>query len=85
MAVLTNAQFTTYKRALRRDKAVRAEINAAALDKAQWMAALQALEDGYESRQAAIKAEVDTAAGTTLSNPLAKALEDVWMAERSTR
>ncbi len=83
MPVLTNAEFTAYKHALRDDAAAKAEMRALAPSKAAWKATLQALEDGYESRRAAIKVEMDTAMGTTLTNGLAKKLEKVWMLQKA--
>lgn len=79
---LTNADFTAYKHALRGDVTAKAEMRAAALSKAQWKAALQAIDDWYESERAAVKAAIDTAAGVTLSNPLAKKLGRVWMQQK---
>ena len=83
MAALTNADFTAYKRALRVDPDAKAEMRSLAPSKSAWKAALQALEDGYNSRRAAIKAEMDTAIGATMTNTLAKKLEKVWMAQKS--
>ena len=83
MVALTNDDFTAYKHALRKDPAAKAEMVALAPSKADWKATLQALEDGYETRRAAIKAEMDTALGSTLTNALAKKLEKVWMANKT--
>ena len=83
MSVLTNADFTTYKRALRNDADAKEEMVDLSPSKADWKATLQALEDGYESRRAAIKAEMDAAMGATISNVLAKKLEKVWMINKS--
>ncbi len=83
MAVLTNEDFTAYKRALRNDPAARAEMRALAASKPDWKAALQALEDGYSSRRLTLKGEMETASGLTLTNALAKALEDVWMKNKA--
>lgn len=83
MAVLTNADFTAYKHALRNDKVAATEIRDLELSKATLKATFQALEDGYVSRNAAIKAEVDAAAGVTLTNSVAKTIEDLWGARRA--
>ncbi len=83
MAVLTNVEFTLFKRRMRElaiaNPTLRADLQAAQLSKANWKAAFQAVEDGYNSRRAAIGAEVDTAAGQTLTNTIKKAMEDTWM------
>ena len=79
MAVLTDDDFTAYKRGLRNDPAAKAEMRSLSPSKGDWKATLQALEDGYETRRAAIKAEMDTAMGATLTNALSKKLEKVWM------
>lgn len=83
MAALTDADFTAYKRALRADPTAKAEMRTLAPSKASWKAALQALEDGYTSRRAAIKGEMDTAIGTVMSNALALKLEKVWMRNKA--
>ena len=83
MAVLTNEDFTAYKHAIRRDPDALAEMKALSPSKTAWKAALQALEDGYNSRRLAIKSEMEAASGLTLSNALAKVLEDVWMARKA--
>jgi hypothetical protein len=79
MAALTGADFTRYKKQLRADPVALAEMKTAGLSKAQWMAALQAIEDRWTNDQPNYKAAVDTAAGKTLSNTMAKKLAKVWM------
>jgi len=84
MAVLTDVEFTRFKRYIRRDKTARDTLAAENLAKADWQAAFQALEDGYNSRRVAIKLEIDVAAGKTISNNSAKVLEDAWMDWKAT-
>jgi hypothetical protein len=79
MAVLVPADFKAYAFALRSDSDARAEIVAAGLSKSQLQAAMQAIEDEWEDNEAALKTAVDTAAGVTLTNLLAKKLGKVWM------
>ncbi len=83
MAILTNDDFTEYKRALRRDPDAKSEMRALSPSKTAWKAALQALEDGYTSRRVAIKGEMDTALGEPMTNAMAKKLEKVWMQQRA--
>ncbi len=85
MTALTPEDFTAYKRMLRNDPEAKALMRALspALTKTAWMAALQALEDGYSSRRAAIKGEMDTAMGRAMSNALALKLEKAWMQNRA--
>ncbi len=83
MAILTNEDFTAYKRALRNDAEAKVEMRALAPSKAEWKAALQALEDGFNSRRPAIKAEMDAAVGTTMTVALAVKLEKVWMQHKA--
>ncbi len=83
MAVLTNEDFTAYKRALRNDPDAKVEMRALTPSKQAWMASLQALEDGYNTRRAAIKGEMDTAIGSTMTNALAMKLEKVWMQQKA--
>lgn len=83
MATLTNADFTAYKRALYRNPAWRQEVHDADLSKQSWKDTFQALEDGYTTRRVDIKGEMDTASGITLTNALAKAMEDVWMKNKA--
>lgn len=82
MAVLTNDDFTAHRRFLRGDAAARVEMQTAGLSKSQWKAALQAIEDTFESNRATMKSNMDTAAGVTLSNALAKKLGRVWMQQK---
>lgn len=81
MAVLTDADFTKMKHLLRNDATAKAEMSAAALSKQSWKDTLQALEDWWEAtaQQTALKSDMDTAAGVTLSNSLTKKLGKVWM------
>ncbi len=83
MAALTSEDFTAYKRVLRNDPAAKAEMRALTPSKQAWMAALQALEDGYASRRGALKGEMDTAIGVTMTNALALKLEKVWMQQKA--
>ncbi len=83
MATLTDADFTAYKFALRNDPTAKAEMRALSPSKTAWKAALQALEDGYNSRRVAIKGEMDTAIGATMTNTLVKKLEKVWMQNKA--
>lgn len=79
MATLTSADFTRHKKQLMSDPEALAEMKAAGLSKAQWMAALQAIEDRWTADQANYKAAADAAAGKTLTNLMAKKLAKVWM------
>lgn len=72
MAVLTDADFAAIRRNARSDPDAKREYINSGLSKSQWKAAVQAIEDDFESNRTALKALVDTAAGVTLSNPLAK-------------
>jgi hypothetical protein len=83
MTILTDADFTFYKHEIRRRPTAKAEMKAQALSKATWKAVMQALEDEYETFRPTAKAAIDAAAGVTLSNALAKQLEDIWMERRS--
>ena len=82
MATLTDADFTAHKRALRQDPVARADLKAAGLTKAQWKAALQAVEDRFEEGRAGLKSAIDLAAGTTLTSSMAKKLGKVWMQQK---
>ena len=79
MAVLTSADLTAYKRAIRRDPIAKAELRALSPSKADWTAAMQGLEDWFEAERPNIKVAMQTASGLTLSNALAKKLARVWM------
>ena len=72
MAVLTDADFAAIRKNARSDPAAKQEYINSGLTKTQWKAAVQALEDWFESNRAAQKAVMDTATGVTLANPLAK-------------
>lgn len=79
MAVLTNEHLTLLKHALRQRPGAREEMRSINPSKQAWLAAMQALEDGYNARRPAIKAEMDAAAGVTIPLALARHLEDMWM------
>lgn len=85
MATFTNDDFTAMKHLARRDATLKAEMATAALSKQSWKDTLQALEDWWQAptQQTAIKATMDTAAGVTLSNVLAKKLGNVWQRHKS--
>ena len=53
----------------------RDELASASLSKQQWKDILQAIEDWYTADRLTVKGDMDTAAGVTLSNPLAKEFE----------
>ena len=82
MPALTDEDYVFYKQALKADLGARAEMKALAPTKQAWKDSLQALEDGYEARRVAIKAEMDTALGQTMTNALAQKLEKVWMQKK---
>ena len=79
MAILTPTQLRDCQISLRHDPAARDAMRAAALSRAQWIGALQALEDRWENNRIATKAAMELAAGVTLSNALAKKLAKAWM------
>ncbi len=79
MAELTNDDFKAIRRLIRQDPVGRQELRVSALSKVQWKSALQAIEDNFEANRAAVKTDVDAAAGVTLTNPMAKKLSKAWM------
>lgn len=79
MAILTTAQLRLCQTSLRTDPDARTEMRAKALSRAQWVAALQALEDRWEASRLATKTAMEAAAGTTFTNTLAKKLAKAWM------
>ena len=72
MAVLTDAEFAAIRRNARSDPDAKQEYIRSGLTKTQWKAAVQAIEDDFESNRIPLKALMDAATGVTLSNPLAK-------------
>lgn len=52
------------------------------LSKAQYKAALQAIEDFWEAQRTTLKGLIDTAVGATISNELAKKIGKFWLNEK---
>ena len=71
MAVLTDADFAAIRKNARSNPDSKREYLQSGLTKTQWKAAVQELEDWFESERAAQKTAMDSA-GVTLSNALAK-------------
>lgn len=82
MAVLTSADFTAYKRAIRQDATAKAEMRLLSPAKQDWMDAMQGLEDWYEANRVAAKSAMETASGLTLTNALAKKLGKVYFTRK---
>ncbi len=83
MATLTPADFTLYKRALRNDPVAKAEMRTLSPGKLAWMAAFQALENGYVGERANFKSLMEAAIGKTITNALAVKFEKVWMQNKA--
>jgi hypothetical protein len=83
MATLTNEDFKRMQQMIRGDSVAKEEI-VGVLSRPQLRATLQGLEDWWESTatQLSAKAAMDTAAGETLSNTLAKKIGKLWMANK---
>ena len=79
MAILTNEDFTFYKHAIRRDPIAKSAMRAAVPSKQQWKDLMQGLDDWYESERLNAKAAMETKAGISITNQLAKKLGKVWM------
>lgn len=79
MATLTDADFTFYKRAIRRDPVARAEMRAALLSKSDWKALMQSIEDRWAGDVAGYKADADIAAKQPVSDALVASLQSVWI------
>ncbi len=78
---LTNAEYGELRNASWRDATAKAQLKALATlpDKPTLKAVFAALDDFWEANRATLKAEMDAAAGSTLPNPLAKALGKIWL------
>lgn len=82
MGTLTNADFYFYKHYMLQSQTARDELASASLSKQQWKDILQAIEDWYTADRLTVKGDMDTAAGVTLSNPLAKEFEKAYVARK---
>jgi len=85
MAELTNSDLRSFANYFRRNPAAKAALLSQDLSRPELVAAFQALEDGYEAHRPTLKAAMDSAAGQTISVPLAVHIEAAWQARKPTQ
>lgn len=78
MAVIS-ANMRLYLDKIRRDPAAWTEIKSLSPSKGQLHDLIQGLEDFFEANRAGMKTAMETSAGISISNTLAKKIGKVWM------
>lgn len=79
MATITDVQCAKWRQKLHRESLSLMQGEATPLTKAEYKAAFQAVEDFWEINRTALKSDIDTAVGRTISNALAKKIGRQWM------
>ena len=79
MATITDVEAAKLRQKLHREHIDLMLAESPPLTKVQYTAAIQAIEDWYESERITVKGLIDTAVGTTISNSLAKKIGKFWM------
>jgi len=82
MATITDAQSALLRQFLHAECFNLMEAESPYLTKAQYKAALQAIDDWWEANRINLKASMDSAIGQTISNSLAKKIGKYWMREK---
>lgn len=79
MAILSDTVLATMRQKLHGDGLALLQAESPPLSKAEIKAAVQAIEDYWETNRANIKANIDAAVGRTISVALAKKLGKYWL------
>lgn len=79
MATLTDAQCTAFRHKLHVDGLDLMQVESPHLTKPQLKTAFQAVEDFWEANRIALKSQIDTAVGQSISNALAKKIGKYWL------
>jgi hypothetical protein len=87
MATLTDQEYGELRRLIYRAGHGKEELKALANlpDSPTFKAILEAVETFWEDNRAALKADMDTAAGFTLTAPLAKKIGKAWLGHKMKR
>ncbi len=82
MAVLTDSQVAKFRQELHRNHLDLMKAEATPLDKPEYKAVWQAIEDRYENDRSGYKTDMDTALGRAMTTALADEMEDLWLRDR---
>lgn len=85
MALITDAMLGEFWRDVYRLGRGKEQLRGLGLSPVQIKAAIQALEDRWESSKAILKSDMEAAAGVTLAPAQARALGRAWLTHKASR